>query len=193
MSEFLLFLELGLEHILDIQGYDHILFIVALSSMYHLTDYKKIALLITAFTIGHGITLTLATTKVMSLNPSLTEILIPITIFITAIQNIFRQINHTATGTPTHYPLALVFGLIHGLGFSYYLQSMLGQEQSILLPLFSFHIGLELGQIIIVISTLFLSFLCLRFLKIPQKIWVISISSSIAIASLLLIAKNSNM
>lgn len=191
MSEFWLFLELGLRHILDIQGYDHILFIVALSSIYHITDYKKILFLVTAFTIGHSITLTLATTKVIFLNHSITEILIPTTIFITAIQNIFCQINKKKTINPkAQYPIALIFGLIHGLGFSSYLQSMLGKDENILLPLFSFNIGLEIGQIIIVTTSLSLSFICFQFLKISQKIWIIGISSLIAIVSIVLIEKN---
>lgn len=130
MGEFQLYFVLGKDHILDYaNGYDHILFVVALCAIYLARDWKKILVLVTAFTIGHSVTLALATLNVISIDSKLVEFLIPLTIFITAFGNLFRrEESYSVKPIQTNYLLALCFGLIHGMGFSNYLKAILGKE-----------------------------------------------------------------
>ncbi len=153
MTEFQLYFNLGKDHILDfLNGYDHILFIIALCALYLLRDWKKVLILVTAFTIGHSVTLALSALHIINVKAALIEFLIPLTIFITAVSNIFKnEENLDNRLLQLNYFYALFFGLIHGLGFSYYLRSILGRDRSIITQLFAFNIGLELGQIIIVV------------------------------------------
>ena len=177
MNEFYLYLRLGLEHILDVNGYDHILFVVALSAVYLAKDWTKILILVTAFTVGHSLTLALATFNVIKVDPQVVEVLIPITIIITAFSNLFRKTTGHRRNVQTNYVFALFFGLIHGLGFSQYLRSLLGRDASILKQLFAFNLGLEVGQIIIVALFLLLSFIVVTVLGVKQKSWNLIISS----------------
>jgi hypothetical protein len=190
MSEFQLYFTLGLEHILDIYGFDHILFLVALCVMYSFSHWRRVLILITAFTIGHSVTLALATFKVVEINSALIEFLIPVTILITAISNIvFRSKAETSNFGRLNYFIALFFGFIHGMGFSNYLQSLLGSSSSIVQQLFAFNIGLEAGQIIIVGLFLGLAFITISFVKIDRKDWITIISSIIIGISLMLMAE----
>jgi ABC-type antimicrobial peptide transport system permease subunit len=187
MSQFELYFQLGKDHILDYKnGYDHILFVVALCAVYLMRDWKKVLILVTAFTIGHSITLALSTLRIISLNQELIEFLIPVTILITAVSNIFRGTELSGRTTYINYSFALFFGLIHGLGFSNYLKSILGKDTGIVSPLFAFNIGLELGQIIIVGSFLILSFILVDLFTVNRRDWKIVISSVIAGIALLL-------
>src|SRR5882672_3935873 len=124
MGEFPLYFGLGREHILDdVNVYDHILFVLALCAVYLVRDWKKILILVTAFTIGHSITLALATLNVITVKTAVIEFLIPLTIFITAVSNLFRQeTTIDKKNIQVNYFLALFFGLIHGMGFSNYLR-----------------------------------------------------------------------
>ena len=135
MSLFELYFNLGLQHIADLKGYDHILFILTLCAVYSLQDWKRILLLVTAFTIGHSLTLVLATLNLLRINTDLIEFLIPLTIFLTALANVLAR---NARVSPLlhilKYAAALFFGLIHGLGFSSYLRSLLGSEKGLALP-----------------------------------------------------------
>ncbi|WPP53439.1 HupE/UreJ family protein [Catalinimonas niigatensis] len=181
MSTFSLYFNLGLTHILDINGYDHILFVVALCAVYVLGDWKKVLIIVTAFTIGHSITLALSTLDILTINPALIEFLIPVTIFITALSNIFRkQRLLDKQGVQLNYAFALFFGLIHGMGFSNYLRSLLGRDESIVMQLLAFNIGLEIGQIIIVAIFLVLSFIVVNIVQVARRDWRIVISSAIA-------------
>jgi hydrogenase/urease accessory protein HupE len=190
MSEFQLYFTLGLEHILDIYGFDHILFVVALCVMYSFSHWRRVLILITAFTIGHSVTLALATFKIFEINSALIEFLIPVTILITAISNImFRLKPETSNFGRLNYLIALFFGFIHGMGFSNYLQSLLGSSSSIVQQLFAFNIGLEAGQIIIVGLFLGLAFITISFVKIDRKDWITIISSIIIGISLMLMAE----
>lgn len=182
MSEFKLYFVLGKDHILDYaNGYDHILFVVALCTIYLMRDWKKILILITAFTVGHSITLALATLKIISVNPDLIEFLIPLTIFITASSNIFRSTDYVSDRTTyINYGYALFFGLIHGLGFSHYLQAILGRNRDIVMPLFAFNVGLEAGQIIIVSIFLIISFILVDLFTLNRRDWKLVLSSAIA-------------
>lgn len=190
MNEFYMYLRLGLEHILDISGYDHILFVVVLCAIYTVADWKKILVLVTAFTVGHSVTLALATFRVVKVDTDLIEMLIPVTILITAISNIFRsKSTRRASYINNNYVLALFFGLIHGLGFSNYLRALLGRDSSILKQLFAFNVGLEVGQIIIVGIFMLVSFILITVLGVRQRDWNLVISSAIAGISLILITQ----
>jgi hypothetical protein len=165
MSEFALYFGLGKDHILDyINGYDHILFVMALCAVYIVRDWKRILILVTAFTIGHSITLALSTLRIIS-----------------AVSNLFRKEETIGKkNVQINYWFALGFGLIHGMGFSNYLKAILGKDQSILSQLLAFNLGLELGQIIVVALFLGLSYISVDFFKTPRRDWKMVISSAIA-------------
>ncbi len=179
MSEFELYLKMGFEHISDIQGYDHILFITALCAVYQLKDWKKILVLVTAFTIGHSITLALATSNIIPRNAEWIEFLIPITILLTCALN-FVQKNEGSGQKNTRYLTAIGFGLIHGMGFSNFLSALLGGTDDILIPLLSFNLGLELGQILIVLIVLLISYGLISGLKIVAREWNLVLSGGSA-------------
>jgi hypothetical protein len=189
MSEFSLYFGLGKDHILDyVNGYDHILFVLALCAIYLVRDWKKILILVTAFTIGHSITLALATLNIISVNSEFIEFLIPLTIFITSFSNLFRKeagIDHGKV--QINYVFALFFGLIHGLGFSNFLRSLLGKEGSIVSPLLAFNLGLELGQIIVVIIFMAVSFILVDLIKVSRRDLKLVLSSAIAGIALILL------
>ncbi len=189
MSGFSLYFGLGRDHILDYaNGYDHILFVIALCSMYVLRDWKKILILVTAFTLGHSITLALATLHIISIDASLIEFLIPLTIFITAVSNLLSKEAGIGTGrVQINYVLALFFGLVHGLGFSNYLRALLGKEGNIISPLLAFNLGLELGQIIVVVLFLAIGFILIDLLKVSRRDFKLVLSSAIAGIALVLL------
>ena len=189
MSEFQLYFRLGLDHIADIHSYDHILFIISLCIIYPVKLWNKILILITAFTIGHSITLALATLKIISIPAKLVEFMIPLTILITASLNLLQKSDNFRPGTyKTKYFTALFFGLIHGMGFSNYLGSLLGKGDSLTIPLLSFNIGIELGQIIVVLIIITLSVLVVDLMKVKRREWVLALSgAAMGVASVLMI------
>lgn len=195
LSEFLVFLRLGFEHIADIRGYDHILFIIALCAGYEPRHWKKLLILVTAFTIGHSITLALATLRIITINDPLVEFLIPLTIFLTGVMNILVSspeaggIVEGKGARVTKYFLALGFGLIHGMGFSNFLRSLLGAEEGIALPLFAFNVGLELGQILIVLAILILTFFVVRLARMRRHDWILVLSGATAGVALTLMVE----
>lgn len=187
MSQFELYFQLGKDHILDYKnGYDHILFVVALCAVYLMRDWKKILILVTAFTVGHSITLALSTFEIISINQELIEFLIPVTIFITAVSNIFRSTEPSDRTTYINYGYALFFGMVHGLGFSAYLKTILGKSSGIVKQLFAFNVGLELGQIIIVAIFLILAFILVDLFTVNRRDWKLVLSSAIAGMALLI-------
>lgn len=178
-----IYTKLGFEHILDPNGYDHILFVVALCAVYVIKDWKKVLILVTAFTIGHSLTLALSSLRIVTISSSLVETLIPITIVLTCIYNIVKgKIEKEKANI--NYGLALGFGFIHGLGFSNFFKALLGQEESIIGPLFYFNVGVELGQIIIVLLTLLLSYIIVDVFKLKQKYYNYTVSGVILIWAL---------
>jgi hypothetical protein len=189
MSEFALYFVLGKDHILDyVNGYDHILFVVALCALYQFREWKKVLVLVTAFTIGHSITLALATLEIISVKADLIEFLIPVTIFVTAASNIFKKENNfSGRAIQVNYYYALFFGLIHGMGFSTFLRSILGRDRSIISQLFAFNLGLEFGQIVIVVIFLVISFILVDFFNVVRRDWKMVISSAVAGIALILI------
>jgi hypothetical protein len=183
-------MELGWDHILQRDGLDHKLFVIALASLYQLSDWKKVLILVTAFTIGHSITLALATLGVIPFNIELIEFLIPVTIFLTAFSNLFRKEYKIATRkVQTNYLLALIFGLIHGLGFSNYLRTILGKNNEIASQLLAFNLGLEVGQIIIVAIFLVISFIFVDLFGVARRDWRMVISSAVGGIALYLITE----
>ncbi|HIG47193.1 MAG TPA: HupE/UreJ family protein [candidate division Zixibacteria bacterium] len=187
MSEFEIYLQLGVNHIADLNAYDHIVFIIALCAVYQLRQWRTVLMLVTAFTIGHSITLALATLSIILVPVKLIEFLIPVTIFATCIMNVVRPFDeHKKMKVWFNYPLALFFGLIHGMGFSYYLRALLGMEESIVMPLFSFNIGLELGQLMIVTLVLAGAALAVQVFKAPHKSWNLFISGVAAGVAIIL-------
>ncbi len=188
MNEFELYFGLGKDHILDyVNGYDHLLFVLALCAVYTTHDWKRVLILVTAFTIGHSITLALATLQLISVNTELIEFLIPLTILITCLSNLFRNETPSKRPVQTNYFLALFFGLIHGMGFSNYLRAILGKADSIASPLFAFNVGLEFGQIIVVGIFLLLTFIVLDLLRTNRRDWKMVISSAIGGIALIII------
>ncbi len=172
MTVFQLYLRLGIDHIANLQGYDHILFIVALCIVYPLKQWRKILILITAFTIGHSTTLALATLNIIRIPSGIIEFLIPVTIFLTALGNTLQRAEKI--GETTHrfkYVAAMFFGLIHGMGFSNYLRGMLGKEDSLFMPLLSFNIGIEIGQLVIVLIVLGLTLFSVDILGVKRREW----------------------
>lgn len=197
MQDFGIWFSTGLQHILDWNGYDHILYITALCAMFTFSDWKKLLILVSAFTIGHSLTLLASVLNFISVNQNYIEILIPLTIIITCVINI-KYRNHLnpnkrySLNYNLNYLLALCFGFIHGLGFSYLLKSMLGKEESIIIPLLSFNLGLEAGQIIIVGFLLIFSIILTRFSHIKKPDWVMFVSSATFGISLLLFLQRLN-
>ncbi len=177
MNDFNLFFGFGIDHILNTGALDHLLFIMVLCAVYLITDWKKLLVLITAFTIGHSLTLALSVYDVVRFNSAWVEFLIPLTIVLTALYNL------TLAGKAVprqkiqiNYLLALFFGLVHGMGFANNIRFMLAESQSILLPLLGFNLGLELGQIIVVSILLLLSFLAIKLMKLQHRYWAIGLS-----------------
>jgi len=195
MNEFQLYFGLGKDHILDYaNGYDHILFVITLCAMYTLRDWKRVLILVTSFTVGHSITLALATLDVVSVNAAWIEFLIPLTIFITSVSNLFKneEAYHDRV-IQINYAFALFFGLIHGLGFSNYLRTLLSKSQSIVSPLLAFNVGLEFGQIIIVAIFLFTCFIFIDLFGVNRRDWKLVISSAIAGISLVMMHERNTL
>jgi hypothetical protein len=178
MQDFPLYFELGWQHILDWQGYDHILFVMVLCGTYTLADWRKVLILVTAFTIGHSVTLALSVLSIIRINTPLIEFLIPVTILITATANILTG-KPNKKGPQLKYLLALFFGLIHGMGFSNYLKTLLGKSSSIVAELFAFNVGLEFGQVLIVVAILIVSFIVINLFKVKKWNWNLFLSSAI--------------
>ena len=177
MNDFNLFFGIGIDHILNTGALDHLLFIMVLCAVYLVTDWKKLLVLITAFTIGHSLTLALSVYDVVRFNSAWVEFLIPLTIVLTALYNL----SMSGKAIPRqkiqiNYLLALFFGLVHGMGFANNIRFMLADSQSILLPLLGFNLGLELGQIIVVSILLLLSFWAIKLMKLQHRYWAMGLS-----------------
>ena len=191
-AEFLLYLRLGFTHIADLAGYDHILFVAALAVAYPPSAWRRLAILVTAFTVGHSVTLALATLDAVRVPSAVVEALIPLTIMITAALTIIEQRRGEpapAGGVPAdgiarpaspagRFLLAAGFGLIHGLGFSTFLRALLGGEESITLPLLAFNVGLEAGQLLILAVVLLAGAIVTRLFALARRDWVLVLSGA---------------
>jgi hypothetical protein len=195
MADFLFYSKLGLNHIADLNAFDHLVFLLALSASFKPKQWKNLFILITAFTIGHSATLVLATFKWISIPSDIIEFLIPVTILLTSLYNIFTvdsavcDPNAKLKSFQLNYLLALFFGLIHGLGFSGYLQHLLGKESSVVIPLFSFNVGIELGQVIIVSLFFTVLFIAESIMRIRHRDWTLYISGIASGISIILLTE----
>lgn len=179
MSDFWMYFKIGLNHVLDINGYDHVLFLIALSVPYAFKDWKRILLLVTIFTIGHTLALLLSVFNIVTVKASLVEFLIPITILITAFFNLFtagkssKQESITFIGAVT-----LFFGIIHGLGFSNYFKAILpGNPTDKVVPLLEFALGIEAAQILVVLVVLILSFIVQTLFRFNKRDFTLVMSA----------------
>ena len=176
MDDFYLYFETGWHHIISLDALDHILFIAALASVYLIQDWRQVLILVTAFTIGHSLTLALSVYDVIRFNQNWVEFLIPCTILLTAVFNVVLK-QKAASKLQWNYILALLFGLIHGMGFANSIRFMLSKAQGIALPLLSFNIGLEAGQVAVVAVILVLSYIVVNLGQCRQKWWILALSS----------------
>jgi len=179
MDDFILYLKMGLNHVLDFSAYDHILFLIALAVIFSFDQLKKVLWLITLFTIGHSLTLALSAYGVLKVDVKIVEFLIPVTIFITGVANILNLGKPSSRGS-INLIFALFFGLIHGLGFSNYFRMMIGREEDKLMPLIEFALGIELSQVIIVLGILIVGAVLQSFFKVTKRDWIM-VTSAIVI------------
>ena len=181
MSEFLTYFQLGLKHILDIYSYDHILFLIALSVPFSFKDWQCILLLVTLFTVGHTMSLLLVIFGIVAIKVSVVEMLIPITILIVALFNLFTAgKTNKKESINLIFFVTLFFGIIHGLGFSSYFKSIIGGSTTAkLLPLSEFALGIEAAQIIVVIVMLILSYIVQTFFRFSKRDWTLVMSAFI--------------
>lgn len=179
-SQFSTYLQLGFHHILDPQAYDHILFVIALCAAFRPSDWRRIAVLVTAFTLGHSLTLALATLGILAFPVKLIELLIPITILLTAAHNIYFS-QRQSSGLASSYGLAAGFGLVHGMGFSNFLRASMfpGQEDQLVSQLLAFNLGVELGQLCIVAAFLLISAVALH--RLEHRNWNIIVSAGVGL------------
>lgn len=183
MVDFTFYFQLGIEHILTPDAIDHILFVTALCLRYLWKDWRKVVVLVTAFTIGHSLTLALSALSYIHVNTKWIEFLIPLTIAVTCINNIFQHTSEQKKRLPLIYFFALFFGLIHGLAFAGQFLSLEGKE-GLIGHLLAFNLGIEAAQLLIVLIALLLSFLVVQLLKLPRIAWLRGASVVILIISL---------
>ena len=178
LDSILKFLELGLYHIVSFKSYDHILFLVVLTVPYFFRDWKRLLLLVSSFTLGHTLSLLLGVYDIINLKANVTEWLIPFTIIIMAIYNVFTAGKSSKYGNPVIiFSLVLFFGFIHGLGFANAFESLVSSSESTLLSILEFALGIEVGQFVIVFCILFLGFLGQTIFRFSLRDWVMVISS----------------
>lgn len=177
LDDFLFYVQYGINHVLDINGYDHVLFLLVLTVSYVFKDWKRVLILVSLFTLGHTVSLVLAAYNVVRINGVLVEFLIPITIFIMAAYNIFTAGKTIQKGVGVLFFSALFFGIVHGLGFGREFHLLIGNVSDKLLPLLEFAIGIEAAQIIIVFVVLFISFIMQTVFRFSKRDWVLVISS----------------
>jgi hypothetical protein len=185
MNDWQIWFSTGIEHILDINGYDHMMFVALMVFAYPVSQWKKLLWLVTAFTLGHSLTLALSVTDVLKMPQQYTELFIILTIIFTAIYLLFTSKNPAKRGSVI-YLIICCFGLIHGLGFSYLLKAMLGNSESIVMPLLMFNLGLESGQIVIVILMVLVLLMIGKYAASIERPFKISCISVILVVSLFL-------
>ena len=183
MRDVWFYFTMGWQHIISWDALDHQLFILALIVLYTLNEWKRVLILVTAFTIGHSITLALSTLSMLNVSSRFVEFLIPCTIIITAVINIVKP-TVADKKVQLNYFLAMFFGLIHGLGFANALKFMLAEDQSLGWSLLSFNLGLEIGQIVLVIILILLAHIFLTYLNVNRRYWIISISVLVLMISI---------
>lgn len=191
MPSFDFYIKLGFQHISNLAGYDHILFLVVLCAVYRIEQWKKILILVTAFTIGHSITLAFASLDIFSIPSNIIKFLIPLTIFLTALHNvIWTPSAEVSAKMGRNYLMALFFGFIHGMDFSNYFKALLMDASAIVAPLLGFNIGIELGQLLIVFFIVSIAFLFLHVIGVKHRAWNLFVSGAAAGMSLISMLEN---
>ena len=176
MNDFLFYFKIGWQHIISSDALDHQLFIVALAAIYLMKDWKQVLVLVTAFTIGHSVTLYLSVKEIVTISSRWVEFLIPCTIILTALSNLGQK-KFTPKTIRINYFLALFFGLIHGLGFANTIRVALASDQSLGWGLLGFNVGLEAGQIVVVSIILLLSYFVVDKFRASRREWMIFASA----------------
>lgn len=190
MQSFSLYIQLGFEHISDLAGFDHILFLIALCAVYRIAQWKQLLILVTAFTVGHCITLALSSIGTISIPSEIIEFLIPTTILLTALHNVMSP---TAENMPAkmskNYVMALFFGFIHGMGFSNFFRALLMGSDAIVMPLLGFNLGIELGQLMVVGLIVTVAYVFLNVIGVKHREWNLFISGAAAGVAVLLMVE----
>ena len=179
MTDFWIYFKIGLSHVLDINGYDHVLFLIALTVPYAFKDWKRILLLVTLFTIGHTFALLLSVFNIVTVKATLVEFLIPITILVTAFFNLFTAGKSSKQESITFIgAITVFFGVIHGLGFSNYFKAILpGNPSEKVVPLLEFALGIEAAQILVVVAVLILSFIVQTLFRFNKRDFTLVMSA----------------
>jgi len=179
MSEFWIYFQIGLKHVLDINAYDHVLFLIALTIPYAFKDWKRILLLVTVFTVGHTLALLLSVFGIIAVKANIVEFLIPITILITAVFHLFTAGKASKSESVNLiFFVTLFFGIIHGLGFSNYFKTILGgTASSKLVPLLEFALGIEVAQLIVVFVVLIVSYIVQTVFRFSKRDWALVMSA----------------
>jgi hypothetical protein len=179
MTDFWIYCKIGLEHVLNLQGYDHLLFLIVLTVPYNSKDWKSLLLFVSLFTLGHTISLFLSVLEIVKVNPTWIEFLIPITILITALFNLFK-LGKLGKQDPIPFVGAVTFffGIIHGLGFSNYFNNLLpGDASDKMAPLIAFALGIEGAQLLLVALVLILGFIFKTLFRFNQRDFVLMLSA----------------
>ncbi len=181
MSEFWIYFQIGLKHVLDIHAYDHVLFLIALTVPFSFNDWKRIFLLVSLFTIGHTTALLLSVYNIVAIKVNIVELLIPITILITSLYALFTAGKSSKKDSINLvFFITLFFGIIHGLGFSNYFKTILGgSANSKLIPLSEFALGIESAQIVVVFVVLILSYIVQTVFRFSKRDWTLVMSAFI--------------
>lgn len=182
-EDFILYFQIGWSHLFHLDALDHLIFIASLACLYNLSNWKKVLILITAFTIGHSISLVLSSFNMIRFNSRWIEFLIPLTIIITCIYNLIQQNKLTCSNIRLNYIMAICFGFIHGMGFASTIRFMLAKAQTITVPLLSFNMGIEAAQALVVLSMLFIAHLLINYAGMKQKWWILGISVASGLAA----------
>lgn len=190
MHSIAMYINLGFQHISDLAGYDHILFLLALCAVYSVDQWRRLFVLVTAFTVGHSITLALSSFGWVVIPSHIIEFLIPVTILITAIRNVAvpasDQLTDARANMTGHYLVALCFGFIHGMGFSNYFRALMMDSSSITIPLLGFNLGIEIGQLLVVSIIVIVASLVVKFAQVKHRDWNLFISGAAAGISIVL-------
>lgn len=191
MEQFGFYWKQGIHHITDLNGLDHMIFIITLCAVFTVKEWRHLFVLITAFTIGHTVTLALSSLQIMAINQQLVETLIPITILLTSIYNVTQK-HSSQKAIQFNYFLALGFGLIHGMGFSNFFRAMMMgiTDSSIAFPLFAFNVGIEVGQVFIVAIFMVVLYAFMHFFSMSHRSWNLYISGAGGGVSLTMIVQN---
>ena len=181
MSEFWIYFNIGIKHVLNISAYDHVLFLIALTIPYAFKDWRRLLLLISLFTVGHTLALVLSVYEIVYIKSNLIEFIIPITILVVAIFNLFTAGKNNKNESISLIAfVTLFFGIIHGLGFSNYFKTILpGKSADKLLPLTEFALGIETAQIIVVFVVLIISYIVQTFFRFSKRDWTLVMSAFI--------------